>query len=125
MKLILRFILILILFFGIFTVKGYAALEKYGEAISNRTITPIKEILSNPKAYEGKTVTIEGKIDNECTTGCWFYVKVAKGNFSIYVDIGKSGLAIPQYVGKKVLVEGKVVIKKTGPFIMGTGVEVK
>jgi hypothetical protein len=70
-------------------------------------------------------VTIEGKVANECSTGCWFYVKVKKGNLVIYVDIGKSGFAIPQNVGKKVVVEGTVVLKKDGPMIQGRGVEVQ
>ena len=98
--------------------------EKYGQEISSRQITQIKDILSNPKPYENKLVTIDGKIDNECQTGCWFYVKVAHGNTVIYVDIGKSGLAIPQYAGRRVLVEGTVIIKETGPIIQGRGVEI-
>jgi len=99
--------------------------EKYGQEISNRYLTPIKNILADPKAYESKIVTIGGKIDNECQTGCWFYVKVADGNAVIYVDIGKSGLAIPQYTGKRVLVEGEVIIKESGPMIQGKGVEIQ
>ena len=99
--------------------------EKYGQAISNRQITEVKDVLANPKAFEGKSITIEGKIDNECSTGCWFYVKVGSGNLTIYVDTGNSGFAIPQKAGKKILVEGKVVIKKTGPMIQAQGVELK
>ena len=99
--------------------------EKYGQEISNRQITPIKDILANPRAYENKIVTIGGRIDNECQTGCWFYVKVAEGNTVIYVDIGKSGLAIPQYSGRRTLVEGKVIIKESGPMIQGRGVEIQ
>ena len=57
--------------------------------------------------------------------GCWFYVKVGSGNLDIYVDTGNSGFAIPQQVGKKILVEGKVIIKKTGPMIQAQGVEIK
>lgn len=113
------------IFWGVIAGSCYAAPQKYGEEISNRRITEVKDILAHPKAYEKKRVTIEGKIDNECQTGCWFYVKVASGNAVIYVDIGKSGFAIPQYAGKKVLVEGTVVIKESGPMIQGRGVEIK
>lgn len=104
---------------------GFTAPQKYGQEISNRKVTAIKDILANPKGFEGKVVTIEGKIDNECSTGCWFFVKVAQGNFTIYVDIGNSGFAIPQNVGKQVLVEGTVVVKPAGVMIQGTGVEIK
>jgi hypothetical protein len=103
----------------------FAKTEKYGQAIINRNLTQVKDILADPKGFEGKLVTINGKIANECSTGCWFFVKVGSGNLTIYVDTGNSGFAIPQKVGKNILVEGKVVIKKTGPIIQAQGVEVK
>jgi len=115
----------LMLFLGLGVAASYAGTQKYGEAISNRQVTSIKDILANSKAYEGKTVTIEGKIDTECTSGCWFFVKLTRGNASIYVDIGKSGFAIPQKRGKTVLVEGKVVSAKSGTTIIGKGVEIR
>jgi hypothetical protein len=125
MKTLHRILFSIILISGLIVIASCARQEKYGQEISNRQLTPIKDILANPKAYENKTVTISGKIDNECQTGCWFYVKVADGNVVIYVDIGKSGLAIPQYSGKKVLVEGEVIIKEAGPMIQGKGVEIQ
>lgn len=121
----INIILLSLVFLGTAVLSSSAAAQKYGEAISIRKVTAIRDILANPKAYEGKTVTIEGKIANECQTGCWFYVKVAQGNSVIYVDIEPAGFAIPQNVGRKVLVEGKVVLKKTGPMIVGKGVEIK
>ena len=110
MKILYRVFFSVILISGLIVIASCAKQEKYGQEISSRKITPIKDILASPKAYENKIVTISGKIDNECQTGCWFYVKVADGNAVIYVDIGKSGLAIPQYTGKRVLVEGEVII---------------
>lgn len=99
--------------------------EKYGQEISNYQLTAVKDILADPKGFEGKLVTIEGKITNECSTGCWFFVQVASGNLNIYVDTGNSGFAIPQKSGKKIIVEGKVVLKKTGPMIQAKGVLLK
>ena len=125
MKIIIRVALGLFLLLGIASAPGFAGPEKYGQEISNRKVTAIKDILANPKAYEGKLVSIEGKIDTECPSGCWLNVKVADGNAVIYVDIGASGFAIPQYAGKKILVEGTVVIKESGPMIQGKGVEIK
>jgi hypothetical protein len=125
MKNLYRVALSIVLFLGFTAVSSYAGTEKYGEAISNRQLTAIKDILANPKAYEGKLVTIEGRIANECSTGCWFFVGVAKGDLVIYVDIGQSGFAIPQKKGRKILVEGTVVIKASGPMIQGKGVEVQ
>lgn len=125
MKTLKIIFLSLILFSGSLQVSSYAGTEKYGQEITNRKITEVKDILADPKAFEAKPVTIEGKIDTECSTGCWFYVKVGSGNLTIYVDTGKSGFAIPQKVGKKILVEGTVVVKETGPMIQAKGVEIK
>jgi hypothetical protein len=102
-----------------------ARTEKYGQEITNFKLTAVKDILANPKAFEGKLVTIDGKIASECSTGCWFYVKVGSGNLTIYVDTGNSGFAIPQKTGKKILIEGKIIIKKTGPMIQAKGVQIK
>ena len=124
MKRFFRILCISILFFGL-TAVSYAGTEKYGAEITLRKITAIKDILVDTKAYDGKTVTIEGKIANECPSGCWFYVQVSDGKASIYVDIGQSGFAIPQKRGKKILVEGIVSAKKSGAMIQGKGVEVQ
>ena len=119
-------ILVSVLFLSLFTTGCSAGgIGKYGQPIANRNITAIKDVLASPKAYEGKIVTIDGKIANECSTGCWFFVKVNEGDLSIYVDTGKSGFAIPQHVGRKVLVEGVVVNKKSGIMIQAKGVEVR
>jgi len=117
--------LIVVTAIGVVFFSFYSRTEKYGLEIINRQITAVKDILADPKAFEGKPVTIEGKIASECSTGCWFYVKVGSGNLTIYVDTGNSGFAIPQKAGKKILVEGKVIIKKTGPMIQAKGVEIK
>jgi aspartyl/asparaginyl-tRNA synthetase len=99
--------------------------EKYGQAITDRNLTQIKDILANPKGFEGKTVTVNGQIANECSTGCWFFVQIGSGNLNIYVDTQNAGFAIPQKAGKSVLVQGTVIIKKTGPAIEAQGVEIK
>jgi hypothetical protein len=125
MKNSLKAFLIVVLVLGIAPSLGFAAREKYGEKISNYKVTAIKDILAAPKAYEGRLVTIEGKIDSECASGCWFYLKVGQGNVTIYVDIRESGFAIPQYVGKQVLVEGSVIIDGSRVRVKGRGVEIK
>jgi len=125
MKIIYSVLLVLVLLSGFTLATSYAGPEKYGQEISNRKIIPIKDILADPKAYEGKIVTVEGKIATECETGCWFYIKIGETNATIYVDTAPGGFAIPQKVGRRVLVEGKVVVKKTGPMIMASGVEIR
>jgi hypothetical protein len=97
--------------------------EKYGQEILNHTLTKIDVILKTPADLEGKTVTVQGKIINECPSGCWFEVKENGG--IIYVDLNPSGFAIPQKIGKEVTVEGKVSLRDNQPIITGMGVEVK
>jgi hypothetical protein len=122
MKATYRVLLSLVLLSGIMAPLSYAG-AKYGQPISKRTVTAITDILTNPKAYDGKLVTIEGTIATEASNGYWFVVK-AKEGAPIYVDISRSGFAIPQHTGKKILVEGTVVIEGTVPMIQGRGVEV-
>jgi hypothetical protein len=47
-----RVVLSLVLLLGVASVSSYAGTEKYGEAIVNRQVTALKDILANPKAYE-------------------------------------------------------------------------
>jgi len=96
---------------------------KYGQSISSYTLTKIDAILKDAKSFDGKTVTIEGKIVDECPTGGWFDITDQTG--VIYVDLHPSDVAIPQRVGGRVMVEGKVLVRDNKSMIVGTGVELK
>ncbi len=97
--------------------------EPFGKAIENRESTSIDSIMKNPEQFAGKAVTVEGQIINECPSGCWFDMRDENG--AIYVDIAPGGFAIPQKVGKDVVVEGKVSLRDGKPIIVGKGVEVE
>jgi len=97
--------------------------EQYGQQISNHNTAQVSAILKEPKAFSGKTVTIEGKIVRECMTGCWLDVE-GKGG-TIHVDLKPSGFAIPQKVGKEVIVEGNVSLRDGQLTLIGKGVEIK
>jgi uncharacterized protein YdeI (BOF family) len=102
---------------------GRKGADAYGQEISERNVTKLNAILAQPDNFEGKTVTVEGKIIQECPTGCWFDIKDEAG--MIHVDIKPSGFAIPQKVGKTVKVEGQVSVKNNKPVLIGKGVEIK
>ena len=53
----------------------------------------IFDILENQSAYNNKMVVIEGKIDLECASGCWFIL--SDDTTSIYVDILPNNFVIP------------------------------
>jgi len=119
-------ILLIILFSGIvFALSGCGKKEpeQYGQQISNRDSTQINAVLKEPEAFSGKTVTIEGRIVRECNTGCWFDVEGDGG--AIHVDVKPSGFAIPQKVGKEVIVEGSVSVRDGQLSLIGKGVEIK
>lgn len=95
--------------------------EKYGVDITEKEVTSVKDILTNPDKYLDQTVRLEGKIVRECPTGCWFFLEDQTGK--IYVDINPSGLSIPQKVGKKVVVEGVPTKINNVVSVIGKGVE--
>jgi len=46
--------------------------ETYGEGLKLTSATSIQEIVSNPEAWNGKTVRVEGKVVGVCEMkGCW------------------------------------------------------
>lgn len=95
--------------------------ERYGVDITEKEVTNIKNILTNPDEYLEQTVRLEGKIVRECPTGCWFFLEDETGK--IYVDINPSGLSIPPKVGKKVVIEGVPTKINNLVSIIGKGVE--
>lgn len=100
-----------------------ARTERYGEVTPGSGTTAVKEILSRPQEYRGKTVRVEGRIVTECPTGCWFEMK--EDGAVLYVDIGRQGLAIPQRLGRKVAVEGTVAVDGAIVKLEGRGVEIR
>lgn len=96
--------------------------EQYGEKLTVTEVTAVSDILANPASFAGRTVRIEGEISRECPTGCWF--DVTDGGATIYVDIAPQGLAIPQHVGSKIVVEGTVSTESGQTEFLGKGVEV-
>ena len=102
---------------------GCSRLETYGEPISGRDLTAIKDIVMNSKDYVGKTVTVKGKIKLVCETGCWFNLEDAGA--IIYTDLVPSGFAIPQKIGRTATVEGKISIESGKLTLTGKGVEIR
>lgn len=84
----------------------------------------ISELKTNPGKYKDVMITTQGTITMECPTGCWFYMKSADGA-DIKVELSYNKFAIPQVAGKKVKVEGKLIIENDQPLIDGQKVYVK
>jgi len=123
MKRVAYFTLVALLVFGIGFLSGCGKSESFGKKLTEGDVTEVGDILSKPDIYNGKTVKVEGKIVSECATGCWVDLKGKNG--VVYVDFKPSGFAIPQKVGSKTTVEGKVKTRDGKTMIIGEGVEIK
>ena len=95
--------------------------ERYGVEITEKEVTNVKDIYTNPNKYLNQTIRLEGEIVRECGSGCWFFLEDNTG--TVYVDINPSGLSIPPKVGKKVIVEGVPENRNGRITINGKGVE--
>jgi len=82
----------------------------------------IQDIITNETAYDDKMAVIEGKIVNECGSGCWFILD--DGTASLYIDILPSNFVIPQKRGSNARVYGKVTTKDGDALMVGKIVEI-
>lgn len=118
-----KFLILVSIVTSLAAVTGCGRLETYGEKISNRNMTAIKNIVQHPQDYEGKTVTVKGRISLVCETGCWFNLE--DEGATIYTDLAPSGFAIPQNVGKKATAEGKISVESGKLTLTAKGVEIR
>jgi hypothetical protein len=95
----------------------------FGQAITDKTITPIRSVVMKPADYSDKTITIEGKITRECPVGGWFDLQ--QDSAILYVDLHPSDFSIPQKQGKTVTVQGTIKLRDNQPILIGSGVEIK
>jgi len=110
----------LLITFVALVMQSVQAAEEPAE-LRNETIK-IQDIVQNEPALDGKMVVIEGKIDSECGSGCWFIVD--DGTAQLYVDINPSNFVIPQKRGSQVKVYGKVTTRDNDPLLIGKIVEI-
>jgi len=85
-------------------------------------IVKIQDIVKNEPAYDGKNVVLEGKIEIECASGCWFILNDESA--SLYVNILPNNFVIPQKSGSNARVYGKVTTKNGDPTLIGKIVEI-
>lgn len=90
-------------------------------AKSEPNTVKIKQVFEQFNELKGHNVVLEGKIVNECGSGCWFILDDGTG--TIYVDLAPSNLVIPQKRGSFARVTGTVTQKGTSTYIIGTKVE--
>lgn len=97
--------------------------EQYG-AGADKALPAIKirDVILDP-AYNGKTVTIEGKISAQCrSSGCWFFLNDGSGQ--ILVDLSPKGFTLPPRMGKTARVTGTAIHEQGHFRIVALGVDV-
>ena len=107
------------------TLISCAKKTEYGQKTTISAGSPklqVKDILSSDQ-YINKEIMLEGRITLECGSGCWFNLEDGTGK--VYVDLLPSNFAIPQWVGKSVVVQGKVVKEKGDIQLIGMSVKQK
>jgi hypothetical protein len=89
---------------------GAGELQKFGQPVGEAKTTPIAEIAKNPAAFDGKEVTIEGKVDGVCTmAGCWMEIKEGESRLRVKVNDGE--IVFPQdSIGKQAKARGWVAL---------------
>jgi len=97
--------------------------EQFGEAITLTETTQLSAILTDPAAHDGSVVRVEGEIQTECPSGCWF--DLIEDGAVVRVDLAPHGIAIPQRVGSNVVIEGTVRVTDGRVMILGQGVELR
>ena len=78
------------------------------------------DILKNTAAYNGTAVAVQGKINAECGSGCWFILDDGTG--TLYVDLAPNNFVIPQISGTTVVVHGTIGMKNGDPVLSATKV---
>lgn len=93
--------------------------ESTGASPTAERVT-IREILESPGDFDGKEVTVSGKIATECGSGCWFILE--ENGAQMYVDIAPENFAIPQLQGSTATITGTVSVLGGTPTIVGKSV---
>ena len=84
-------------------------------------IASVSTLVDRSAEFVGREVIVEGKIVQECGSGCWFNLKDATG--IVFVDLAPNNMTIPQKIGAKAKVYGTVNIKNGITYIVGRKVE--
>jgi len=99
--------------------------EHYGQSFSGAPPATLQQLARQEVSGESQDVRIEGQIVRQCpATGCWFYLDDGKGN-QVKVELGKVVPQLPQKVGDRAVVEGRMVMMGDEAVFAGNGVEFK
>ena len=90
-----------------------ADLEAFGDGVELETATPIRDIVKDPKAWEGKTVRVEGTVHGVCAKkGCWMELESRDGDL-LRVKVEDDVIVFPrEAAGRWAAAQGKVEVQE-------------
>ena len=85
----------------------------YGKKVTVTEVTPIADILANPKKYDGKQVLVEGKVGDVCKKmGCWMMLTGEGEGETIRVKVKDGEIVFPQDArGRMARAQGVVSVR--------------
>lgn len=85
--------------------------DVYGAGVSELTTVAISELVSDPTAYEGKTVRVEGMVTDVCAKrGCWFEMAGTAPGEKARFKVQDGEMVFPMSAkGKSAVAQGKIV----------------
>jgi uncharacterized protein DUF4920 len=70
------------------------AARRFGAALEPAAPVPLASLLNEPKAYAGKTITTEGRVQRACSRkGCW--MEIGSGEDSCRITFKDYGFFVP------------------------------
>ena len=85
-------------------------LDSYGDGVSVEEQTSIAAILDAPESFLGKTVRVEGKVEDVCMMkGCWIEIAGENPGQKIKVKVEDDVIVFPaEAKGKQAIAQGEV-----------------
>jgi len=101
--------------------RAVAKPSRYG-SFTGAPKTEVAKVVSNPKAFLGKTIALEGTITEQCKSmGCYFFFR--SGKDTLRVDVQEVAMTAPMREGRISRVEGQVVPYNDGYQFYASAVE--
>lgn len=95
--------------------------KRFGEFADARQVS-VEELVSHPKEFAGKTVSVQGTVrDQSKTMGCSFYLTASSGR--LRVELEAIAMEAPKREGHAVRVEGQIVPYGDAYQLYASGVE--
>lgn len=124
MKKIFLLSLILVVGVVVWVNQTVKAPSHYGAPFSAEVaVVPMKNLYAETAQHLEHPVSVQGRITRQCpASGCWFYLDDASGK-QVKIELGHMGIKFPQWVGRDVRVEGRLLQNKDELELVGTAAE--